>query len=84
MRIKIVAVGDLDIKTKSAIKIDWNQFSSDFSTQTTETDQEDIRRDEMEERRQEELFEQSTNNEIWRLTENDVEKISLGAAILGL
>lgn len=80
IRIKVVAVGDLGVQEKSAVDIDWEKFPYEMSTSEDYEEYSapenlamglDVRKEKSQ-----------TEDGILCLTEDDVEKISLGAAIL--
>lgn len=86
IRIKIVAVGDLDFQSNLE-DIVWDKFPEKLDIPIeNEEEYEETRvtcyqhsKDLM----HEEHFHDNLKKEIWQLTENDVEKASIGAAILG-
>uniref|UniRef100_A0A914E2H7 Hydantoinase A/oxoprolinase domain-containing protein n=1 Tax=Acrobeloides nanus TaxID=290746 RepID=A0A914E2H7_9BILA len=88
IRIKIVSVGDLDFQSNlEEINIVWDKFPEQLDILVeNEEEYEETRvtcyqhsKDLM----HEEQFHDNLKKEIWQLTENDVEKASIGAAILG-
>lgn len=88
MRIKVVAVGELDVQSHSAVKIDWNKFPENLALHEDSEGYENIATDLYNPQSDISLNAKSSEinkiNGIWKLTEEDVEKISIGAAILGI
>lgn len=79
----MVAVGDLNIHADSAINVDWDRFPLELFIKEAgfepvlDANREDIHKE------QHDTIGSQEYDGIWRLTEDNVEKISIGAAILG-